>query len=176
MTATNQQHCGSNSFIHMHTLLSQSCNNVENDWRNKISFSKGKMTKSVKGRMLEVKISSSKVSTEYMFCLSIKWPYKMEHYSVRFQCTFLDRLEGMFMFSKLNDLCWSIIKTKTQTKPRLVPSNLQGGENEYDWSWDLKKQICVSINIVIRTSERCQTEKPAAVFVAASTSKKKKKA
>lgn len=52
-----------------------------------------------------------------------------------------------------------------------MPSNLQGGEKEYDWSWDLKKQICVSINIVSRTRERCQTEKPAPMFVAASTPK-----
>lgn len=65
----------------------------------------------------------------------------------------------------------SLKKNPNQTKPRLVPSNLQGWENEYDWSWDLKKQICVSINIVIRTSERCQTEKPAAMFLAASTPK-----
>lgn len=92
---------------------------IQINWKNcvSISFSKVRMTKSGKGRMLEVKISSSKVLTEYLFCLSIKWPYKMEDYSVMFQCTFLDRLEGMFMFSKLNDLCWSVIKTKTKTKP-----------------------------------------------------------
>lgn len=29
----------------------------------------------------------------------------MEVYSVWFQCVFLDRLEGMFIFFKLNDLC-----------------------------------------------------------------------